>query len=224
MEIRWFGQSFFEVTTSTKAKKEIRIFFDPYDPKIGIEPPTDLEADIVFTSHRHHDHNNTGLFKEIDLLIKNAGEYSVKGLDIKGIASFHDNNGGKDKGANVIYTLEAEKIKLVHLGDLGHLLTDEQLKKIDGVDILFLPVGGPSSISGKEAVRVAKQIEPKIIIPMHYKIPGINFEMKELEDFLKEMGVGEIEPVRKLSLKLSLIENKEMEVVIMERIDRKSVV
>ncbi len=220
MEIRWFGHSFFEVITNSKVKKEIQIFFDPYSPEIGIEPPTDLEADIVFTSHDHKDHNHTPIFKRIDLLIKNAGEYSVKGLDIKGISSFHDNAEGRERGANVIYTLEAEKIRLAHLGDLGHLLTDEQLKKIDGVDVLFLPVGGPCSISGKEAVKVAKQIEPKIIIPMHYKIPGVNFEMKELTDFLKELGVGEIEPVRKLSLKPSLVENKEMEVVIMERIKK----
>lgn len=218
MEIRWFGHSFFELTTDSKIKKEIKIYFDPYSQEIGIDPPEKLEADIVFSSHRHFDHSNLKLFKEIGLAITNAGEYSVKGLDIKGIPSFHDANEGKDKGMNIIYTLEAEKIRVAHLGDLGQILTDEQLKKIDGVDVLFVPVGGPYSLSGKEAVKVVKQIEPKIVIPMHYQIPGIKLDLKGVDDFLKEMGAGEIEPIRKLSLKSSLIEGKEMEVVVMERI------
>ncbi len=218
MEIRWFGHSFFELTVDSKVKKEIKIFFDPYSSEIGLAPPENLEADIVFTSHNHADHNNLKIFKKIDLAITGAGEYSVKGLDIKGIPSFHDSNEGKDRGMNIIYTLEAEKIKLVHLGDLGQSLTEEQLKKIDGVDILMVPVGGPFSLSGKDSVKVIKQIEPKIIIPMHYKLPGVKLDLKEVDDFLKEMGVGEVEPTRKLSIKSSLLENKEMEVVVMERI------
>lgn len=218
MEIRWFGHSFFELIVDSKVKKGIQIYFDPYSEEIGLNPPTNLEADIVFSSHRHFDHSNLKIFKEIGLAITNAGEYSVKGLDIKGIPSFHDANEGKDKGMNIIYTLEAEKIRIAHLGDLGQTLTDDQLKKIDGVDVLFVPVGGPYSLSGKEAVKVVKQIEPKVVIPMHYKIPGIKLDLKEVDDFLKEMGAGEIEPTRKLTLKTSLLENKEMEVVVMERI------
>ncbi len=218
MEIRWFGHSFFELTVDSKIKKDIKIFFDPFSEEIGLEPPQNLEADIVFVSHDHSDHNNLKAFKEIGLTIKNPGEYSVKGLDIKGIPSFHDANQGQDRGTNTIYTLEAEKIKIAHLGDLGQTLDEGQLKKMGRVNILFVPVGGPFSLNGKEAVRVIKQIEPNLIIPMHYKIPGIKLDLKELDEFIKEIGISPTEPSRRLIVKASSFEGKEMELAVMERV------
>lgn len=217
MEIKWFGHSFFEVTIDTKEKKGIKIYFDPYSSEIGINPPSDLTADIVLVSHSHYDHNNLGAFKKIDLVIETAGEYSVKGLDIKGILSYHDNEKGQKKGPNVIYLLSAQNLRIAHLGDLGHLLTDNQINSIGTVNVLMVPIGGPSSIKGQESIKVIKQLEPNIIIPMHYKIPGVKIDLLGIDDFCKEIGVCLSEPVGKLSLKNNPLDEKKMEVVIMKK-------
>jgi len=216
MEIRWFGQSFFEVVTNTETKKGVKIYFDPYSEAIGLTPPKNLEADIVFISHSHPDHNNTAVFKDIGLVIDSAGEYSVKGVDVKGILTFHDNSQGKERGCNIVFSLESENINLVHLGDLGHMPSESQMQKIGNPDILMIPVGGNNSINGREATKIIKQLEAKIVIPMHYKIPGLNAELNGIEKFCKEMGICVSETVKKLSVKVSNLIGKEMEVIVMQ--------
>jgi L-ascorbate metabolism protein UlaG (beta-lactamase superfamily) len=216
MEIRWFGQSFFEITTNTDIKKSVKVYIDPYDASIGLNPPTGLAADMVMVSHQHPDHNNVKLFSDPGILIDTTGEYSVAGVDIKGMLTYHDTKSGAELGVNIIYLLESEGIRIAHLGDLGHLLSDSQIREIDGVDILMIPVGGKYSINGKDAVKTIKQIEPKIVIPMHYKIPGIKVELADLDSFCKEMGICISEPAQKLSVKKASLEGKEMEVVVLE--------
>jgi len=217
MDIRWFGQSFFEVIINTDVEKGVKIYFDPYGNNIGLTPPKNLEADVVLVSHQHSDHNNLSLFKKVGLLVETAGEYSVKGLDIKGILAFHDNVSGEERGPNIIFSVESEGIKLIHLGDLGHLLSEAQTQRIGAPpDILMIPVGGRYSINGKEATRIVKQLEPKIVIPMHYKIPGLDVELDGIENFCKEMGICVAEPLKKLSIKAGNLAGKEMEIVTME--------
>lgn len=216
MDIRWFGQSFFEITTDTDVKKDVKVYFDPFDANIGLNPPSGLKADLVMVSHKHPDHSNVKLFADPGILIETSGEYSVSGVDVKGILTYHDTKSGQENGVNIVFLLESEGIRVAHLGDLGHLLSDSQIREIDGVDILMIPVGGKQSINGKDAVRTIKQIEPKIVIPMHYKIPGIKVELADLESFCKEMGICIAEPVPKLSIKKVGLEGKEMEIVVLE--------
>jgi len=216
MEIRWFGQSFFEITTDTEVKKGVKIYIDPYASIIGLEPPSNITADIALVTHQHPDHNNLKVFQDPGFVIESAGEYSVAGVDVKGILAYHDTKSGEEYGTNIIYLLESEEIRLAHLGDLGHLLSDGQIQKIDGVDILLIPVGGNHSINGKEAVKTIKQLEPKVVIPMHYKIPGLKAPLNDLDSFCKEMGICTSEPVPKLSLKKGSLEGKEMEVAVLK--------
>lgn len=217
MDIRWFGQSFFEIVTDTEDKKGIKIYFDPYNESIGLKPPSLNEADVVLKSHNHPDHNNVGLFKNPGIVIDTPGEYSVKGVDIRGYLTYHDTKEGQEYGTNVVYSMESENIRIVHLGDLGHLLEEKQAREIDGVDILFIPVGGPHSISAKDAVKTIKQLEPKIAIPMHYEIPGLKTKLGDLDAFCKEMGICAAAPIKKLSVKAGNLMGKEMEVVVMEK-------
>jgi len=216
MDIRWFGQSFFEIVVDTAAKKGVKLFIDPYASHIGLTPPGNLEGDIVLITHNHPDHNNIGAFKNPGIVINTPGEYSVQEVDVKGFLTYHDDKSGEERGINIVYALEAEDIRIVHLGDLGHLPSEEQVHKIDGVDVLMIPVGGLHSITVKEAVKVIKQLEPKIVIPMHYKIPGLTVEMGDLDTFCKEMGICATEPVKKLSIKAGNLAGKEMEVIIFE--------
>ncbi len=211
MVVTWYGQSCFKIQSG-----ETVIFADPFSKDIGLTPPRG-QAHIVTVSHQHHDHNNTESLSGEPLIIDGPGEYETKGINIKGILSFHDDNEGKKLGTNTIYVIEVEGIKICHLGDLGQKkLTDEQVEKIDEVDILMIPVGGTYTINGEEAAEIISQIEPRIVIPMHYKIPGLNIKIDNAEAFLKEMGVSKKVAQDKLTIKKKDLPEEETEVVVMK--------
>ena len=211
MVITWYGQSCFKIQSG-----ETVLFTDPFCKEIGLTPPRGA-ANIVTISHQHKDHNNYDALTGEPLVIKGPGEYETKGISIKGILSFHDNKEGKERGTNTIYVIEVEGIKICHLGDLGEeKLNDEQVEEINGVDILMIPVGGTFTINGEDAVEIINQIEPRIAIPMHYKIPGLSVKMDGVDVFLKEMGIGKKEVVDKLTIKKKDLPQEDMEVVVMK--------
>ena len=212
MVITWYGQSCFKIQSG-----ETVVFTDPFDKEIGLTPPRS-QADIVTVSHNHHDHNNCEALSGNALVIEGPGEYEIKGVEVRGILSFHDDKEGKERGTNTIYVIEIEGIKIAHLGDLGQSkLTAEQVEQIDGVDILMIPVGGSNyTIDGETAVDVINQIEPRIVIPMHYKIPGLNIKLDGVDVFLKEMGAPKKEVVDKLTLKKKELPEEETEIVVMK--------
>jgi len=133
-------------------------------------------------------------------VINGPGEYEISGVLILGIATFHDGEGGKKRGKNTVYLMEIDEISVCHLGDLGHVLTGEQVEEIDNVDVLLLPVGGVSTINAPMAAEIVRQLEPKAVIPMHYKTPALSWELEPVERFLKEIGAKELNPQPKLSL------------------------
>ncbi len=218
-KINWFGQSCFQISVSNSKDHSAQILIDPFDESIGLKVPR-FSADILLITHEHADHNNIKEVKAIDekevFLISGPGEYEVKGVFIKGIPSFHDNSQGKERGRNTIYTIEAEEIKFCHLGDLGQAqLTDEQLEQIGEVDILMIPVGGTYTISGQEATKIISQIEPRIIIPMHYQIPNLKIKLDNVEKFTKAIGKNSIQPQEKLQIKASNLPKEGTEMVIL---------
>jgi len=221
MQIIWKGQSFFQILIQRDKESVVKIAFDPYDEQIGLKPPV-LEADILLITHSHYDHNNVKAVKAPTsgyppFLISGPGEYEIKGIFIQGISSFHDNVQGRERGENTIYTLESEGIKICHLGDLGQKeLTDEQLEKIGEVNILMIPVGGIYTISAKEAAKIISQIEPKIVIPMHYHIPKLKIKLEGLDKFLKIMGVKAPEVSKKLSVSQRNLPTEGMKIIILK--------
>ncbi len=217
MLIQYYGQSCFKVTSKPggRATDDIVLFFDPFGKDLGIRPPQG-QADVVFVSHSHHDHNNIEALKGNPVIIDTPGEYAVKGINVVGIDSFHDMQQGADRGRSTIFILEAEDLKICHLGDLGSELTGKQLEEIDGVDVLFIPVGGNYTIDGKRATELIRKIEPAIVIPMHYKVAGSTAEIDDLQKFCAEMGNCPSEKVAKLNIKKKDLEGKSMEVVIMD--------
>ncbi|MEW6407269.1 MAG: MBL fold metallo-hydrolase [Patescibacteria group bacterium] len=213
MHIFWYGQSCFKIQTNNTI-----IFTDPYQKEIGLTPPR-TKANIVTVSHQHEDHNNVeAVADENTLVITTPGEYESKGVEICGIPSFHDSQEGKKSGANIIFIFETEGIRVCHLGDLGHLLTDEQLEKINGVDILFLPVGEGYTISVKETIKIVSQIEPKIIIPMHYKIRGLKYKLSEVDKFCKETGVKKNNLLDKFLAKKKNLPTEETQIIILKNL------
>lgn len=213
MIITWLGQSAFKLQDKVNSDG-ITVVTDPYGKETGLKMPS-FEADIVTISHDHADHNNVEALRGDPFVIDCAGEYDTKGILIEGIDSYHDEEEGKLRGGNIIYRIEMDDISLVHLGDLGHVLTNDQLEKLAGIDILMIPVGGKYTLDAKRAVEVISQIEPRIVIPMHYKVDGLAYEdFDSIEKFIKEIGV---EPSYEEKLKISKkdLPQEDMEVVIL---------
>lgn len=193
---------------------------DPFDSSIGLKMPK-IQADIVTVSHDHYDHANTQRIvgvseQEEPFVIKGPGEYEIKEVVILGIGSFHDNQKGKVRGTNTIYLIEIDGLKLVHLGDLGHLLEEEHLEKLGEVDVLFIPVGGGFTLDYRKAVEVVEQVEPKIVIPMHYKTPDLNLDIDKIDKFLREIGIKEERMTRLKISKRDLPEERKL--IILENV------
>lgn len=202
MTIQWFGQSFFKLNTKNQQGEDVVIAIDPLHKDYGLKVPTKFGADILLVTHGHKDHSNVDLIKNTTLsekpfLISGPGEYEVKGVMVYGIPSWHDDKQGAERGENIMYLMETEGVWIAHLGDLGQkTLENGQLEQLQGVDVLMIPVGGTFTINAKEAAGVISQIEPRVIIPMHYKIPGLTFYGKSVEGiiddekkFIKEVGL-----------------------------------
>ena len=216
MNIQYYGHSCFKITTKPagRATDDITIFFDPFDKETGLRPPQG-QASLVLVSHDHHDHNNVAALKGEPVVLDTAGEYSVKGVNIVGIEAYHDEKEGQERGKVNLFILETEGFKICHLSDLGSDLTPKQLEEIDGVDILFIPVGGTYTIDGKKAAEIARKIEPAMVIPMHYKVAGSTINISDEKNFCDSMGTCPKEKVSKLTLKKKDLEGKNLEVVLM---------
>ena len=185
MKIKWYGHAAFQITT----EKGIRIIIDPYEPgsfsgALSYGKIED-EADIVLTSHDHADHNYTKDIKGKYNHISKAGDHEIKDIKIKAIPCFHDSLGGKKGGSNLIFVITADGLNLVHMGDIGHSLDPELLKKIGKVDILLLPVGGFFTIDAAMAQKIMNDIKPGVTVPIHYKTQKCNFPIAPVEDFTK---------------------------------------
>lgn len=217
-KVYWAGQSCFQISVSNSKDHSADIVIDPFEESFtGLKLPN-LSADVLLVTHDHKDHNNVKDVKGSPFIIQGPGEYEVKGVFVQGILSTHDDKDGKEKGQNTIYIFEAEDMRFCHLGDLGQKqLTDEQLEKIDGVDVLMIPVGGEYTISSTEAQKIISQIEPKIIIPMHYELPKLKIKLDEVSKFLKAMGKTAPAPQDKFTVKTSTLPKEgAMEIVVLQ--------
>jgi L-ascorbate metabolism protein UlaG (beta-lactamase superfamily) len=194
MEITWLGHSCFLIRG-----KEKTIITDPCHPDLGYrlgEP----EADIVTLSHFHPGHSYIEGVANEPKQIKSPGEYEIGGIFITGVATFHDDKKGELKGKNTIYVIEMDGITLCHLGDLGHPLGPHLVEELGDVDILFLPAGEVSTIPVDTAVEIIRQLEPPIVIPMHYKTEAFTGNLSLVDKFLDKMRIRELEAKPKLSI------------------------
>jgi L-ascorbate metabolism protein UlaG (beta-lactamase superfamily) len=215
MKIKWYGHAAFLITSD----QGVKIITDPYEPgafggQLTYGQIKD-QADIVIISHDHADHNDTKSLPGSPEIIKGSGSKSVQGISIKGISTYHDPSKGSERGDNTIFTLSVDGMKICHLGDLGHILSEKELAEIGPVDLLLIPVGGYFTIDPKEATRVAEQIKPKILIPMHFKTKKCGFPIAPVEDFLK----GKSNPKRPKASEVALEKRglpQQMEILVLE--------
>jgi len=213
MYISWLGHSCFKLQDKI-GPEGITLVTDPFGKEVGLKEPK-ADADIVTISHDHADHNNIGAIRGKPFVIREAGEYDIKGVSVIGIDSYHDEKKGAERGKNIIYWIEMDDVSIVHLGDLGYAPEAKELEKIPNCDILLIPVGGKATIGAEKAVEIINQIEPRIVIPMHYKTPGLKYDFDGPEKFIKALGVKPREEER-LKISRKDLPTDEMEVVMLK--------
>ena len=196
MKIKCLGHACFLLTS----EQGLRVITDPYTAGSGINySPIKETADVVVVSHGHADHNNVSAVRGKAEVVRGSGIRTAKGVQFRGIATYHDTSQGKQRGTNTVFCFSLDGIRLCHLGDLGHLLSQAQISEIGAVDILFIPVGGFYTIDAAGASRVCEQLESKVVIPMHFKTPQCTYPIAGVDDFLrnkenvKKMDYSEIE-------------------------------
>ncbi|EPZ49204.1 MBL fold metallo-hydrolase [Alicyclobacillus acidoterrestris] len=170
MQIQWFGQSSFLLTSEAG----VRILVDPFDRMLGYKMPKPIETEIVAVTHNHGDHNKIQVATGDYLLVNEPKEYHRDGVSITGFKTYHDKVNGKRRGKNLVFRFNVDGLTICHCGDLGHLLTEEQVKDIGNVDILMIPVGGKTTLNGQDAAKVMKQLNPTVTIPMHYRTKALS--------------------------------------------------
>jgi L-ascorbate metabolism protein UlaG (beta-lactamase superfamily) len=203
MQIQYLGHSSFKLRGGVAT-----VVTDPYSKGVGWTF-NKTAADIVTVSHDHDDHNaidrveGTSRRKE-PYVVTAPGEYEISEVGIFGWGSFHDDKEGEERGKNTIYNIHVDNVRVAHLGDLGHTLSDELVEYIGAVDVLLVPVGGVYTINAEQAVDLVNQLQPAIVIPMHYKTerhnPKIFSDLDGVDLFVKEMGGEGIEMQEKLTV------------------------
>ena len=194
MEITWLGHSCFRIRGN-----KTTIITDPYSFEGG-ETSLKLTADVVTVSHQDAGHSYVQGVTGSPKLITGPGEYEIGGVLILGIATYHDNVSGAERGKNTIYLMKVDEISLLHCGDLGHMLSAAIIEEIGGVDVLLVPVGDKTTIGATTAAELVRRLEPKVVIPMHYPAKTMDTDLEPADKFLKEVGVKEITPQPKLSI------------------------
>jgi L-ascorbate metabolism protein UlaG (beta-lactamase superfamily) len=183
MNITWYGHACFRLSD-----RGMTIVTDPPDDALGYERPR-IRADVVTISHEHPGHNNRIGFRGGPRIFDGPGEYEVKDVFITGIATYHDDRNGASRGSNVIFLFEFDDVSICHLGDLGHVPNQSQVEALSEVDVLLVPVGGLHTIGAPKAAEVVSLLEPRLVIPMHYKTAVERAKLETLDKFVKEMGL-----------------------------------
>lgn len=214
MDITSLGHSSFKLRG-----RQATVVTDPFGDMVGLPFPKHTTADIVTLSHNHEDHNAAERIEGNPFVVSGPGEYEVKGVGIVGLGVFHDEAEGAQRGRNTIYRIELDGVSIVHLGDLGHELTSAHVDSLDGVHILLIPVGGVYTIDARQAAKVVSEIEPSIVIPMHYNRPGLDQRafgnLTGVDVFLKEMGKANSAPQSKLSITKEKLP-EELEIIVLQ--------
>lgn len=202
VRLQWLGHAYFLIQTSS-----IRVAIDPYNERWGY-PVRRVEADVCLCSHGHLDHAYTDAVEGNPEIVRGPledGETKVRGITVRHVSTFHDEKEGAERGKNTVFLLNLEGIRIAHAGDLGHVLTEEQVKKIGEIDVLLVPCGGKFVLTPEMARRVVDQLRPKIAIPMHFRTKEAQWLPHGVEEFTEGLT-----NVRKLEEKALVLTKKSL--------------
>jgi L-ascorbate metabolism protein UlaG (beta-lactamase superfamily) len=213
IEVIWYGQTCFRLS----GQNSISIVTDPYPPDVGLSLPK-LEADIVTVSHRNASCGYLAAVQSPLKLLDGPGEYEISGVFITGVSSFADSSRGRVRGPNTVFAFDFDGMTICHLGRLGHVPTQSQVKNLGSVNVLLVPVGGGGSLTSTQASEVIGLFEPDVVVPMQYRVPGLQEELDGVDHFLKEMGMEEAEGQATLKVSTS-VALEETKIVLLEPVE-----
>ena len=186
MKIKWHGHSCFEITLDNGGV----IITDPFDASVGY-PLCTAKADVVLTSHGHFDHNYTDSLTGDFQVIATEGVHEALGARITGVHTFHDDAKGEKRGHNLIFVIEADGLRVAHLGDLGHMPeSDAQRAALTGLDVMLIPIGGYFTIETPQAVEIIETFKPRCAIAMHFRNEYCHFPVSDNSEFIRLTGAG----------------------------------
>lgn len=217
MNIQYYGDYCFKISTKPagRATEDVIIWTNPLGKGAGLRGPQG-QVDLILESHTDEKSEKEGSSGE-ELTLNTPGEYAVKGMALVGLSSFRDSKAGAERGQNTIFLIESEELRLVFLGGLGSEPLPDVLDALSEVDILFVPAGGQDTLPPKALAELVRKIEPKIVIPMHYKMEGLSLPLETEKAFLTALGGKAVEKVAKFNVKKKDLEGKSQEVVLFER-------
>jgi len=208
MDITWYGLSCFRITE----RKHATVVTDPFGNTFGL-PELKLKGDIVTISHEATGHNNIAAVGARRHVVDGPGEYEIGGVFITGIATFDKNNGFR----NVVYVFDYMGLTVAHLGDMQQVPTQKQIEALEQVNILLVPVGEGSSLNAAQATELVSMLEPNIVIPMHYQVPGMELGLETVDRFLKEMGVTDVREESNLKVTSSSLPEETETVILLPK-------
>ena len=208
MEITWLGHSCFRLRTG-----DLAVITDPFPDSIGLHMGG-ARGFVVTVSHQHDNHSYWQGMGGDPRVLRGPGEYELSGIYITGIMTPRSANDPEDK-RNTAYLIEMENLRLCHLGDVSNTLSARQVEELTPVDILFVPSGGVCTVEVSQAIALVQSLEPKVVIPMHYGLPGLQVELGGLDVLLREMGLRDAQPQVRLNISASGLP-QEMQVVVLE--------
>jgi L-ascorbate metabolism protein UlaG (beta-lactamase superfamily) len=209
MDITWYGHACFRLS-----ERNVVVVTDPFGDELDYNRPR-VRADVVTISHEHPGHANRIGFRGGPRFFDGPGEYEVKGVFITGTATYHDSRSGAVRGRNTVFLFEFDGLTVCHLGDLGHVPTQAQVEALSDVDVLLIPVGGLHTIDASKASEVITEIEPRLVIPMHYKTPAEKARLHTSDKFFRAMGLAPVPPVPELRVTKSSLP-QETQIVLLD--------
>lgn len=209
MELTWYGLSCFRFTE----RKYTTIVTDPYNGDFGL-PALKLKAEVVTVSHQALGHNYLEAVSGATHHLSGPGEYEIGGVFVTGIRTTNDAKANE----NVIYVFDYDGLIVAHLGDMQSVPSQTQIEALEQVNVLLVPVGGGNSLNAAQASELVSMLEPNIVIPMHYHLPGLKLELEDVDRFLKEMGVTDVRQESSIKVTLSNLPEETETVLLTPRI------
>lgn len=194
MEIAWLGHACFRLKG-----RESTVIMDPCPRSTGYNIGKH-QANIITVSHPHPDHSYVEPIGGAPKVLDAPGEYEIGGVMLTGLRTFHDDKNGAERGRNTAFIVEVDEVRVCHLGDIGHVPTAAQMEGLNDIDVLLIPVGGHTTINAATASEIISQLEPKVVVPMHYATDVSTATLDPLDSFIKQMGVSTPTPQPKLTL------------------------
>ncbi|HLH23624.1 MAG TPA: MBL fold metallo-hydrolase [Chloroflexota bacterium] len=209
MELTWLGHSCFRLRA-----RDLTIVTDPFGSDLGLALGK-VSADVVTVSHAEPNHNAINLVDGSPRVVAGPGEYELAGVMITGVATPRPPGQSRDVPRNTAYLVELDEVTICHLGDLAAPLGSDQVAVVKDADVLLLPVGGHCTIDAAQAAEIAAQVEPKLVVPMHYLTPGVRLELDPVDRFCREIGAAELTPQPRLNVTRSNLPDQ-LTVVLLE--------